>query len=90
VGTGGKSGAAQPLSPSPSALLAPELAETRRGTWHSCGADPRAPLSSTSAIGGFWNFNEDEVKSQVWWCTPVISALGRLRREEHEFRASPS
>jgi hypothetical protein len=29
------------------------------------------------------------MESRVWWCTPVIPALGRLRREGHEFQASP-
>jgi hypothetical protein len=24
----------------------------------------------------------------VWWCTPVIPALGKLRQEDHEFEAS--
>jgi hypothetical protein len=23
----------------------------------------------------------------VWWCTAVIPALGRLREEDHEFKA---
>jgi hypothetical protein len=26
--------------------------------------------------------------SQVWWFTPVILALGRLKQEDHEFEAS--
>jgi hypothetical protein len=26
----------------------------------------------------------------VWWCTPVIPALGRLRQEYQEFEASLS
>jgi hypothetical protein len=26
--------------------------------------------------------------SQVWWCTPVIPALRRLRQEDGEFQAS--
>jgi hypothetical protein len=26
--------------------------------------------------------------SQVWWCTPVILALGRLRQEDCKFEAS--
>jgi hypothetical protein len=28
--------------------------------------------------------------SQVWWCTPVLPALGRLRQEDCEFWASVS
>jgi hypothetical protein len=25
--------------------------------------------------------------SQVWWCTPVISVLGWLKQDDHEFEA---
>ena len=28
------------------------------------------------------------VNSQVWWCTPVIPVLGRLRQEDCRFKAS--
>jgi hypothetical protein len=28
------------------------------------------------------------VNCQAWWCTPVTSALGRLRQENCEFKAS--
>jgi hypothetical protein len=24
-------------------------------------------------------------KSQEWWCTPIISALRRMRQEDHDF-----
>jgi hypothetical protein len=27
-------------------------------------------------------------RNQVWWCTPVIPALRRLRQEDHELKAS--
>jgi hypothetical protein len=27
-------------------------------------------------------------RSQAWWCTPVIPALGRLRREDGKFQDS--
>jgi hypothetical protein len=27
-------------------------------------------------------------KSWVWWCIPVISALGRLRQEDFKFNGS--
>jgi hypothetical protein len=26
--------------------------------------------------------------SQAWWCTPIILALRRQRKEDHEFEAS--
>jgi hypothetical protein len=28
--------------------------------------------------------------SQVWWCMTIFPALGRLRQEDHEFKASLS
>jgi hypothetical protein len=28
------------------------------------------------------------MKEQVWWQPPVISALWRLRQEDHEFKGS--
>jgi hypothetical protein len=28
--------------------------------------------------------------SQAWWFTPIISALGRLGQEDHEFKGSHS
>jgi hypothetical protein len=34
------------------------------------------------------NFNLINIMSWVWWFTPVILALGRLRQETHEFEAS--
>jgi hypothetical protein len=27
-------------------------------------------------------------QNRVWWQMPVVSALGRLRQEDHEFQAS--
>jgi hypothetical protein len=31
-----------------------------------------------------------EGSNQVWWRTPVILALGRLRQEDHEFKTNLS
>jgi hypothetical protein len=30
--------------------------------------------------------NKDMQISQMWWCTPVITALRRWRQEDHEFQ----
>jgi hypothetical protein len=30
------------------------------------------------------------MEGQVWWCKSIISALGRLRQEEHKFEDSLS
>jgi hypothetical protein len=32
--------------------------------------------------------NIKKILNHVWWCTPVIPAFGRLRQEDHEFKAS--
>jgi hypothetical protein len=48
------------------------------------------PLFSTLACKGkksFWFF-KNTATSQVWWQTPIIPALGRLRQEDLEFKAS--
>lgn len=29
-----------------------------------------------------------KTKCQVWWCTPVVPALG-MRQEDHEFKVIP-
>jgi hypothetical protein len=31
--------------------------------------------------------NKKRISSEVWWNTPVVPALGRLRQEDHEFEA---
>jgi hypothetical protein len=31
---------------------------------------------------------QDEENKRAQWCMPVISALGRLRQEDHEFEVS--
>jgi hypothetical protein len=33
-------------------------------------------------------FSTHRFKKQMWWCTSVISALGRLRQKDHVFEAS--
>jgi hypothetical protein len=30
----------------------------------------------------------DQSIHKVWWCTPAVLALGRLRQEDHELEAS--
>jgi hypothetical protein len=30
----------------------------------------------------------EEWIKKMWWCMPIISALGRLSQEDHKFKAS--
>jgi hypothetical protein len=53
-------------------------------------------LKSQNSIECSLNVNIQKIESkgwkdipcQVWWCIPVRSALGRLRQEDHKFKAS--
>jgi hypothetical protein len=31
---------------------------------------------------------DTQLYNHVWWCTPIIPALERLRQKDHEFKAS--
>jgi hypothetical protein len=31
---------------------------------------------------------EEKCESWVWWCTPIIPALGRLRQKDYNFEVS--
>jgi hypothetical protein len=36
----------------------------------------------------FLGYVQNKKNSWARWCTPIIPALGRLRQEDHEFKAS--
>lgn len=36
------------------------------------------------------NLMKEKILSQAWWYKPKISAIGRLKKEDHEFEASLS
>jgi hypothetical protein len=40
------------------------------------------------STSGIWFRYLKSARVQVWWCTPVISALGRLKQEDLEFEAN--
>jgi hypothetical protein len=49
---------------------------------------PPAPIPSLTTHSGLGNCLKVNLLSWVWWNMPAISALRRLRHEDHKFKAN--